>query len=349
MPLPLILAGGVAILGVWKYRHAPPVKVSFTLFGPRGVGKTSLLAGMYKNLSDRVMKISKGKIEVIAEGKTHASLEKCFNELRQVVDETRHRVNTGIEGTVDCREFRFFLQLKNSNPFLETCFYDFPGGWLESHATAENVLKVQNLCQNANVILIAIDTPPMMEKNGRYNSSVNRDFQVAEALEKALMTAENKLICFVPVRCESYLASKKEELFKRVQEVYQGIFNKICRKMTTENSNALIVAPCETTGNLFFTSMTIDENQNRIEQITFRKDKAYDFSPRNCDLVILGVLAFLLKGYSKKNRWLWGTNWIRNMTNWDGEQLSFIKSISEELDSDYFKIFHGQELILEEN
>lgn len=347
MPLPFILAGGVAIFGFWKsYHQAPPVKLSFTVFGPRGVGKTSLLAGMYKNLSDRVGKISREKIELIAEEKTKLSLEACFNQLRQVVTETKHRVNKGVDGTVDSREFRFYMQYKNASPFLETCFYDFPGGWLESNANEENSQKVQNLCKMSDVILIAIDSPPMMEKAGRYNSSVNREFQVSEALEKALNTAEKKLICFVPLRCESYIHTQKERLFKRVQEVYKDIFH-ICQKKMAANSVALVVAPCETTGNFFFSNMTVNE-KGVIEQITFRKDSLREFAPRNCDLVILGVLAFLIKLYSRKDRWIPGTNWIRNMTNWDRELLNFVKQISRELDTDSFKIFHGRELLWED-
>ena len=91
-------------------------------------------------------------------------------------------------------------------------FTDVPGEWFDGICSAEPTTGEQkfNICvdlmRDSDVIILAIDTPSMVEANGRYFEYFNRYENISNALRTAISDGDsNKLVLFVPLKCEKYL------------------------------------------------------------------------------------------------------------------------------------------------
>ncbi len=107
------------------------------------------------------------------------------------------------------------MELKPTNIFGESLsleFADVPGEWFDGECSLKPDLGKEkyNLCvdlmKKSDVIILAIDTPSMIEAGGSYFEYFNRYENISKALKTALSYGQSdKLILFVPVKCEKYI------------------------------------------------------------------------------------------------------------------------------------------------
>ena len=135
----------------------------FTALGPSGAGKTTLLSCMHKKFEE----ILPGSFYP-ADSKTFSTLTKAYKKLESEADKTNLEFAVDLAGTSDLREYAFNLRGKGAN--IPVRFYDFPGGWMDPYdeSQLENHKKVIDIVQRSQVIFAAINTPYIMEFNGRY-------------------------------------------------------------------------------------------------------------------------------------------------------------------------------------
>ena len=102
-----------------------------TMLGPRGVGKTSLLASMYNEFDVAVKNI--GGLTLIPSTETSRILSERLAELKRqtaVLSSGYDSSGTGVSGTAVSREFLFELGLIAKPMELKLIFTDFPGGFV---------------------------------------------------------------------------------------------------------------------------------------------------------------------------------------------------------------------------
>ena len=93
-------------------------------------------------------------------------------------------------------------------------FTDIPGEWcsfIHGHTDTNHLDDVKELLTSSNVIIIAIDTPSLIEEKGKYADYYNRINDIKELFVHAFVgtTFNNpesqKMILFVPMKCEKYI------------------------------------------------------------------------------------------------------------------------------------------------
>lgn len=256
------------------------------MIGPRGVGKTSMLAGMYDQFERTCKDL---QLELSPDLITSQKLQDQVSKLKTQASESYDATYGGIEGTSEEHEFKFEIGTIGEEPDIEIKFKDFPGGWLKED---NKLAKVADFIAKSQMVLVAIDTPALMERNGKYNDEINATRQVCDFLKKIPQKLEHtKLILFVPIKCESYVQTDRDanNLMVKIQEAYDSSFRAF---QTKEQKIITAITPIQTIGNIRFNVFT----KNADGQI-LAKFKAYgdgSYKPQDVEQPLLFLLSFLI-------------------------------------------------------
>jgi hypothetical protein len=228
--------------------------VPITMLGPTGVGKTSLLAAMY-----RVFAHTTGatKLELTPQGATTSSLREAIAELerlsRQVV------VRSGVEATgiTDIKDYEFGVGLKNKAPRFTLRFTDYGGEKLTEDGGALKQTIYDRLAASP-VIILAVDAPALMYDGGRYHNEVNLPEDMYEVVKQIMQRDDrHRLLLLVPLKCERYMETTQgaQELAGQVQEGYKSLLAHVSHR-DVRHRVATVVIPVQTTGTIWFSSAT---------------------------------------------------------------------------------------------
>lgn len=261
----------------------PELKI--TMLGARGVGKTSLLTAMYEQLDKT---IGATGLQVVPNPETSARLQKQLGELKALLDD--FEATGGLEGTEEPQYFYFDLRQPNRPPSLRLTFQDFPGGYLD-----KNPDFVEQAMTECVAVLIAIDTPALMEENGRWNDSFNKPNQICDFFKRTYQNLQGpKLVILVPIRCEKYVQNKEEAkiLLRRVKESYADMLN-FFSSQELLTKVACVVTPVQTVGTVHF---SIIRETGGKPTFFFRKiSHNASYQPHDSDQPLRYVLCFILK------------------------------------------------------
>ena len=183
-------------------RNAEParMKMSVCMLGARGVGKTSIITSLYNSQKEAVRG---SNLFLVAEGDTAMLLDDKKIQLKQIFDGFHAAGDvmkeSGIAGDSAETLFAFTYGMNTEHINIDLEIKDYPGEYLKREPEL-----VANYIEEANAVMIAIDTPCMMEENGRYNDGRNHPQLVIDFLKQNLSNKEEKLILFVPLKCEKY-------------------------------------------------------------------------------------------------------------------------------------------------
>jgi hypothetical protein len=205
---------------------------------------------------------------------------------------------------------------------------------------SENYEQVIEIARRSMVILVAINTPYLMEYDGRY-----RDRAGVEEIEQVLKTSlqgddTDKLILLVPIKCERYTRSREENrrMHDKVKEVFDGTLGLI-QNPVYSGRLALALLPVHTVGNAQFSRFDI--SGGRITREVYLKNRSSRFSPKDADQPLRFAMSFLLNefaiGHSSLLHDIFSQDDLREVGN-------FIRS-GMKADDPNFEIFCGRNLI----
>ena len=93
-------------------------------------------------------------------------------------------------------------------------------------------------------VLIPIDTPPLMERGGKYHEEFNQPTQLNDLFKTIYKDLDSpRLVILAPVKCEKYMKNPPE-LFRKVREGYQKMLNQFASEKLLPKV-AVVIAPCE--------------------------------------------------------------------------------------------------------
>ena len=288
----------------------PRLTMRCCMLGARGVGKTSVIASLYSSHREAVsgtelFLLPDGETQQILQGK-RAMLEKMFTGLHDKYDLV---TESGLPG--DAREsiFRFSYGMRSERINIDLEIRDYPGEYLRTEPE-----RVAEFVQEADAVLIAIDTPCLMEADGKYDEAKNRPKLVKDFLKNHLKKDEEKLVMFVPLKCEKYfLEGRIDEVTAKVEAEYGdliAILKEKCSSSTGKKSICCVVAPIQTLGEIAFDSFGKGED-GTIEEIVssdgsvlpahvnyhfIKADATY--KPKYCEQPLNYLLAFVSKHYA---------------------------------------------------
>ena len=212
-----------------------PVEIKVIMFGGRRCGKTSVLAAM-QSCFEKEFGRSNLTISA-ADDDTLFTIEEKNREITGYFhNQGRSREFTPDSNpTLDIMEYKFNIGLKNKNSKgIVVNFIDYPG---ESLADREKAKKITPLIKQSNIIIVAIDSPHLMEQThsdeedsvGEYNDARNYCHRIGEWVKLYFSGKSNlsaKMILFVPLKCEKYYHhNQMGVLNKKIKKAYSSTLN----------------------------------------------------------------------------------------------------------------------------
>jgi hypothetical protein len=249
------------------------------MVGPRGVGKTSLLAAMYNELDSELSRI--GCTLSLEAGPTLASINGQLKDLKKLATGTGIKVQAGegIAGGSDMREYIFNLDVGNGGePETALRFVDIPGGWYSG--TGDWKIADQEAI-NSRVSFLAVDATALMESPskdleyiGKYHEDINSPSDIHEFYKRAKF-AEGHIVILSLIRAETYVKQGNIDLLlKKTKYAYRELSDRL-------NKNGIPFYACyvETVGSLIFNSFTESDG---IVSSHFRRDPKIGYRPSRC-------------------------------------------------------------------
>lgn len=264
------------------------MQLNVCMLGARGVGKTTVLTAIFNETNGSKGLSSTSKIVLSPKDETRKILSDRKRELAEVFDEKKNFSNAGIKATSGASSYYFEFGLLGKVPCVDLTIEDFPGEFL--HTDKEHVNK--SLAE-ASAIMIAIDTPYLMEENGKYNDAKNQISLIYEYLKENLKeVTESKLIMFVPLKCEKYFYKGEMQLVnEQIRKHYAGIID----LYKSNEKVGMAITPILTLGDVEFSHF---ESGKEFPIATYKfRGESPEFSPRFCTQPIYYLLSFVVNRY----------------------------------------------------
>ncbi|MGM3304890.1 TRAFAC clade GTPase domain-containing protein [Anabaena sp. WFMT] len=298
-------------------------ELKITMLGPSGVGKTSLLTAMYEQFESN---IGKTNLQLTPDLDSSALLQERLAELKNLPD--NFETKGWMQNTEDYKSFFFELGKKGAKPSLTLNFQDYPGEYHGSKSPREEKERIENFVNESAAVIIAIDTPALMEKNGQWHDSINKPQMITNIFQRAYRELDSpRLVILAPVRCEKYLQNEQSisELMNQVKIGY----TKLLEDFKTEallSKVAVIVTPVQTVGSVHFSRIEMNGNNPLF---IFRKT-SHDakYNPKDSEQPLRYLLRFLLKLHIDKKHWSL-FNFIREWVGLDNHLKDAVREFAK--------------------
>jgi hypothetical protein len=300
-------------------------ELEIAMLGASGVGKTTLLTSIYEQME---MIGEEVNLKLTPDPQTQETLEENLTRLKSLEEEMKaDPITSGILGTSalagpdSLPKFTFNLGRKDKK--TEECklvFRDYPGGYISRKDPNEREF-VKKLLQKCAAILIAIDTPAMLEptilqgekwqptkNSGKWHEAINQPEEILELFKAAYSNFrfnEPKLIILAPVKCETYVQTEEsvKQMTEYITKKYASLLEFFKYSNRADNL-AVVTTPVQTVGCLIFWKIEL-EYLHKPRFWFCKKDKpALDkpalYSPQDNDHLLRYLLSFLLKLHNSK-------------------------------------------------
>ncbi len=317
---------GADTAGKTVYEFRP---LQFCFVGPRGVGKSSLLASMYHEIEE-LRQIDNFYIDLsTATGRrTRARLSRARQEMLSMLTESAPyataALGLGLRGDGDEMSVYEFVGRSTVQDTSLTArlfgrqqkefrfpirFVDMPGGWYKAeHIDETTAEQVRHTLESSSVSFLAIDTPALME-----SPALCQEYNCADTIKAWYETSLDHLaerqhtVVMVLSRCERYCGTPRD-MYDRLIATYATLIRKL------RNVGIKVYAThVQTLGGMEFeTYDTVRRGEHSMKVARFIKTGSY--APRNCSIPLLlalrhGLLVALERLRDKKEHNLllsWG-------------------------------------------
>lgn len=282
------------------------------MFGPRRCGKSSALSAMIDQFEE-ITKNSSSDILIKPDTSTKLLLVSKQQQLKKIF-QTHTQIGEAwlIDENPDdtLYEYIFDIEIRNSRNTYRVIFTDIPGEWLMEQERS-NELDAQ--LEKSQVIMIAIDTPHLVEEEGAYSRSFNITEQVMNFILKMdAKKGQPRLILFVPLKCEKYYHEKRmDEVNEQIKKQYEVLLKTMENDEIKKASYTIAITPIITLGGVVFEDFQRDAegyvdriNTMEYSRSLFKRPKAayyklYEeapyYAPAFCDQPVLYLLNYILK------------------------------------------------------
>ena len=283
--------------------NAPSMKVC--MMGPRAVGKTTVITAIANESKNS---IARSNLVLKALGDTDVLLDDRYKQLTAVFDRggdefSMEVANAGLQATSVESSFEFGMGVVGKNESVQIEIVDFPGEYIQKEPK-----RTKEFISESQAILIAIDTPHLMENDGQFCEAKNRIGDITNFFSEVLPTiTDEKLVLLIPLKCEKYWRENRmQEVLERVKQAYQVLID-----MLHESGKiCCLVNPILTLGGVVFDRFETD-NTGRIllekDGTPSRTHYAFtgrdaEYSPLFCAQPLYSMLAFVASQYRRDSR-----------------------------------------------
>ncbi len=271
------------------------VKFKIAVIGMKKTGKTSLLAAMHDQLS-RIHSLSELKLDSVdTASKMQILLEKML------IDNSAKKSspNKPLNNKIDQELYRYRVAPLDNDIVLILEILE-----LERVALVDDeksyIEKTVDLIRTSNVLVLTIDSPALVEQNGRWHETINKARIVTDCFKRAFNSetneSKNKLVLLAPVKCEYYVhGGDYHNLLAMVQRLYGGLFNLL---RFLEKHVALAITPVQTLGHIHLGGV-LENDEGQPEFLFEQHPEQLTYSPRDADQILAYILSFVLLDFLK--------------------------------------------------
>lgn len=207
------------------------------------------------------------------------------------------------------KSFEYEVRIGDRETGYTLKFTDVPG---EYYASQQYNEWVQNMVKKSQVILIAIDTPHMMEKIdeatgvGKGHYEFNRVREISYFFKKAFQDNKDpRLVIFVPLKCEKYYYQNKMDKVRQMVEKSYAPLLDIFRAGDIRDLCTVAVMPILTLGGAEFFKFDGDLRNVGIYNYVRDNDKRR-YNPQFCEQPLILILRYLVAvaEKAKKKQWM---------------------------------------------
>lgn len=263
--------------------------LSICMMGPRSVGKTTVLTSIFHESQSQICEGSSIYLNALDE-----NTSKLNDYHTMLVDAVAKKNASNLPASNTISEFLFGLGLVGRSASVKLKIRDFPGEYLTSTIKSDRD-EVYNFMSNATVILIAVDTPYLMEEEGKYNEEKNKVAIVTHYLKDNVDVVKDKLVLFVPLKCERYMHDGK---LPTVSEATKNAYADLT-DFFSKNNIASFVTPIITLGGIELDCMKPNTVPGEIETLSvFRPwEKQPEYKPLFCPQPLYYLLTYVSNYY----------------------------------------------------
>lgn len=287
-------------------------QVNILMLGGKRCGKTTVLASMYGEINRALAGTS---LKLNVEEQTERDLERAKGAIARKMEDfktplTRVEVDDNPTSALKTYSFRLTVEGGTRIPFR---IHDIPGEWL----TDSHQKEVKELVKESQVILIAIDTPYLFSKMtgrgyGIYHEEYNKPLEIANFFKNslALENIEDRMILFVPIKCERYYhlthtpqlntckRNYMQELVDAIGNGYRDLLMYLRSTPALLNSCTLAITPILSAGGIDFVRFRTDQETGKIvslyQEPEFLREYEQGYSPKFCEQPMLYALIYML-------------------------------------------------------
>ncbi len=308
------------------------MEINVLMLGGRRCGKTSILAAMQECFDNMF-----GKTDLTiapADVETMMKLDEKREELKSYYMKDKYFIPDD-NPTSEINEYSFYISLKSKKSSrVKLKFTDINGEFMDDSSKIDfDNGEVANLVKEADVIMVAIDTPYLMEalpdddieSVGLYNNRKNKCTQIDGLIKNCFQTDENsreKMILFVPLKCEKYYWNRSAgNPFPNDLAItairLKSAFKNLMDYLTQENNRRcyeVAITPIMTMGNVVFSGFKREINKDTGEREyimntkfnypsqaeynvrdTASQDKVTKPAPQFCEQPFIYVILYMLR------------------------------------------------------
>ena len=288
-----------------RKRIGQEIDMKMCMMGPKGVGKTSILTSIFSGTQTDLIKTN---LSIRAQGTTQKEIENkvdLFEKIFAQRESISERPASGLLSSSEVSTFDFQFGLKGKKSKVNLCIKDFPGEFVKTHPD-----DVISFIDESSAIMIAIDTPHLMEQDGEYAKVKNQIETISSFFGSSFSQLDSdKLVMLVPLKCEKYFYEKNmQDVMKKVEKEYASLINFFRAKRNV----ACAITPILTLGGVVFSHFSEQLNGDGVPAevvYKFYEDNPA-YSPAFCAQPLYYVLSFAAAQYQKNKRNLRGLNKI---------------------------------------
>ena len=285
--------------------------INVLMVGGRRAGKTSLLAAVKACCDEKMLK----QLTVSAVSGADSMNDKV-KEMQDYFSEPQYKDKMFFEPdgspSDNPSEYEFEVIVNQKNSSYTIGFTDVPGEYYGSNESGEFTEQefeeiqsyIDDQVRNSQVFLIAIDTPHLMEKNDRttgYGAGhewFNRVNQITDLFKHAFQDAQNRMVLFVPIKCERYL-DKMDKVAERVEAGYAELITYLTTGPVGELCTVTI-APIISLGGASFLRFQ-NNDWHYVGEYHYNLDpNKREYKPQNCEQPLMLILQYLLDTAKKQ-------------------------------------------------
>lgn len=296
-------------------------EMAMMVVGPEGVGKSTLLATMYKEFINTEQTSSAFKFATSKQATV--ALEESYQKLSEVVNQPLFtQVNRRfLPSTVKLTPYQFEISFKGKQELLFKC-YDCPGDLVWADVEEDEMFAdFKKKLGQSTVIVNVIDGAALVEGSRAFAEKVNLPHRIYELLHPVLTNNRSHLVLFVVTKCETWLkgpASHRQKLLNAFEKRYHSLLTLIKESPSVVG----VFMPVKTLGCVEFSHI---EGRGETERLVFVRKANLAFAPKGTAQPLFYALTFALSQYDRK-RGVWFNMLRRFSPEGAGSSLALSKS-----------------------